>query len=39
MVQYFELRPKVFLELYVNFDLWKKYIESQPPPRADSQER
>ncbi len=30
MAGYFELRPKTFLELYVNFDLWMKYVESQP---------
>jgi len=35
MVGFFELRPKTFLELYVNFDLWKRYLESQPPPKED----
>ena len=31
MVRYFELRPKTFLELYVKFDLWEKYVQSRPP--------
>lgn len=31
----FELRPRVFLELYVNLDLWKKYVASLPPPSED----
>jgi uncharacterized protein (TIGR03663 family) len=30
MVQFFELRPRFFLELYVQFELWQKYIESRP---------
>jgi hypothetical protein len=34
-VGFYELRPKVFLELYVQFDLWKKFIESQPRPKED----
>lgn len=34
MAGLFELRPKVALELYVNFDFWKKYVETLPrtPP-------
>ena len=32
MVQLFELRPKVFLELYVQYVLWEKYVKSLPPP-------
>jgi hypothetical protein len=26
MVGYFELRPSVFLELYVELDLWKRFL-------------
>ena len=37
MVGLFELRPKTFLELYVEFGLWKKYIESLPPRRDDDE--
>ncbi len=31
MVGYFELRPEVFLELYVELDLWKRYLADNPP--------
>lgn len=34
MVGYFELRPEVFLELYVELELWKKYLADNPPPPA-----
>lgn len=27
-----ELRPGKFFELYVEFELWKKYVETLPPP-------
>jgi predicted membrane-bound mannosyltransferase len=27
-----ELRPTKFLELYVELELWKKYVEALPPP-------
>lgn len=30
MVGYFELRPSTFLELYVQFSLWEKYVQSLP---------
>jgi uncharacterized protein (TIGR03663 family) len=30
MAGLFELRPKVSLELYVEFELWKKYVETLP---------
>jgi uncharacterized protein (TIGR03663 family) len=30
MVGYYALRPKTFLELYVKFDLWQKYVEALP---------
>jgi uncharacterized protein (TIGR03663 family) len=32
MVGYYELRPAVFLELYVELDLWKAYLAKRPPP-------
>ena len=31
MVGYFELRPQVFLELYVQKDLWSAYLKQRPP--------
>jgi uncharacterized protein (TIGR03663 family) len=31
MVGYFELRPQVFLELYVQLDLWRAYLQKKPP--------
>jgi len=31
MAGYFELRPRVFLELYVELGLWKAYLASNPP--------
>jgi uncharacterized protein (TIGR03663 family) len=31
MAGYFELRPGVFFELYVNLDLWRSYIKTLPP--------
>ncbi len=34
MVRYFELRPQVFLELYVDRDLWRNYL-ARNPPRLD----
>jgi uncharacterized protein (TIGR03663 family) len=35
MVRYFELRPRVFLELYVELELWKKYLSAHPPRSGD----
>jgi uncharacterized protein (TIGR03663 family) len=35
MVGYSELRRTVFLELYVQFDLWREYIENSPRPLDD----
>jgi hypothetical protein len=32
---FYELRPRVFLDLYVQFDLWKKYVETRPRPPED----
>lgn len=32
MVGLFEQRPRRFFELYVAFDVWKRYIETRPPP-------
>jgi hypothetical protein len=31
MVGYFQLRPQVFLELYVDLGLWKDYLARNPP--------
>ena len=31
MVGYYELRPGVFLELYVDLELWRAYLASHPP--------
>jgi uncharacterized protein (TIGR03663 family) len=31
MVGYFQLRPQVFFELYVQLDLWRAYLEKNPP--------
>lgn len=31
MVRYFELRPQVFLELYVDLNLWRAYLAKNPP--------
>jgi len=30
MVRYFQLRPQVFLELYVHVDLWRAYLAKKP---------
>jgi hypothetical protein len=35
MVGLFELRPRVFLELYVELELWKKYVETLPKTREE----
>jgi uncharacterized protein (TIGR03663 family) len=35
MVGYTELRPKAFLELYVQYDLWEKYVQSLPKERDE----
>jgi len=32
MVGYFQLRPQVFFELYVELELWKRYLAANPPP-------
>jgi uncharacterized protein (TIGR03663 family) len=31
MAGYFQLRPAVFLELYVDLDLWRQYLAKHPP--------
>ncbi len=31
MVGYFQLRPQAFLELYVQLDLWRAYLQKKPP--------
>jgi len=35
MVGYTELRPQIFLEMYVELELWKKYVASLPPVRDE----
>ncbi len=35
MTGLYELRPRNFVEFYVQFGLWKKYVESLPRPRDD----
>ena len=36
MVEYFELRPGVFFELYVELNAWKAYLAKHPPrPEPD----
>jgi hypothetical protein len=31
MAGYFQLRPKVFFELYVSLPLWSDYVKTLPP--------
>ena len=33
MAGYFQLRPQVFFELYVEIDLWRDYVKALPPER------
>jgi hypothetical protein len=33
MAGYFALRPQVFLELYVNTNLWSAYVKTLPPEK------
>lgn len=35
MTGYFALRPQIFFELYVELDLWRAYLATQPPPDPD----
>jgi uncharacterized protein (TIGR03663 family) len=35
MVGYFQLRPRVFLELYVEVGLWRRYLEKNPRQSED----
>lgn len=35
MAGYFELRPQVFLELYVSTNLWTDWLVKHPPPKDD----
>jgi uncharacterized protein (TIGR03663 family) len=35
---YYEHRPRVFLELFVELELWKRYLASLPPPRDDEED-
>jgi predicted membrane-bound mannosyltransferase len=32
---YYEHRPRVFFELFVELELWKRYLAAQPPPEED----
>jgi len=34
-VGYYEQRPGEFLELYVEFELWKRFVETLPRPKDD----
>ncbi len=34
-VGYYELRPREFFELYVEFELWKRFVATLPRPRDD----
>jgi predicted membrane-bound mannosyltransferase len=34
-VGYYELRPREFFELYVEFELWKRFVETLPRPETD----
>ena len=35
MPHYFEFRPGVFFELYVETNLWRTYVQTRPPPGPD----
>jgi uncharacterized protein (TIGR03663 family) len=35
MTGYFELRPQVFMELYVQLDLWRNYLKQNPTGRPE----
>jgi uncharacterized protein (TIGR03663 family) len=34
----YELRPRVFLELYVELELWKRWLETRPKPGPEEDE-
>jgi uncharacterized protein (TIGR03663 family) len=34
-VGYYELRPREFFELYVEFELWKRFVPTLPRPKDD----
>ena len=34
-VGYYELRPREFFELYVEFELWKRFVATLPRPKDD----
>ena len=36
-VGYYELRPREFFELFVEFELWKKYVATLPRPKDDDE--
>jgi hypothetical protein len=33
MAGYFQLRPQVFFELYVDINLWRDYVKTLPPEK------
>jgi hypothetical protein len=33
MAGYFQLRPNVFMELYVSIPLWAEYVKTLPPEK------
>lgn len=35
MTGYYQLRPGVFFELYVELELWKEHLRKNPPPREE----
>lgn len=35
---YYEHRPRVFFELFVELELWKRYLAAQPPPPEEDPE-
>jgi hypothetical protein len=38
MVGYFQLRPQLFLELYVQMDLWQEWLAHHPSPTSAGSE-
>ena len=34
-VGYYELRPREFFELFVEFELWKRFVATLPRPKDD----
>jgi len=38
MTGLYELRPRVFLELYVELELWKRWLAERPRPAEEDGE-